>query len=283
MRRWAAMLLGAVLGSQPALAALSPEAFTQEYATRLRASLPGSRVEILEPLQLRVTNAQGTSSTSFLDNAYTEYQADPESRDAIIDRRVAAAVESTMEPQPLVAANIVPIVKDRAWLAETAAAAMRSGAKLAPERVIDELNDTLVVVYAEDTPLNIRYFGPDDLAKAGVARDALRALAVDNLRRVLPKVELHEGEDVNMLTAGGNYEASLLLLDDIWDDGSLKVDGEIVVALPARDLLLITGSRNARGIARMRELAREIRAEGTYTLTEELFVYRQGRFVRFAP
>ena len=84
-----------------------------------------------------------------------------------------------------------------------------------------------------------------------------------------------------MLVAGGNYEASLLLLDHVWNGGSLKVQGEIVIGVPARDLLLVTGSENQRGLARIREIAAEVVAESPYALTRELFVYRKGRFVRF--
>ena len=49
-----------------------------------------------------------------------------------------------------------------------------------------------------------------------------------------------------MLKAGGDYEASLLLFDDIWRDGQVKVDGDIVVAVPAKDVLLVTGSNNLK-------------------------------------
>ena len=57
------------------------------------------------------------------------------------------------------------------------------------------------------------------------------------------------------MSAGGNYEASLLLIDDIWSSGQVKVNGDIVVAIPTRDVLLVTGSRNRSGLKRVRELA----------------------------
>ena len=83
-----------------------------------------------------------------------------------------------------------------------------------------------------------------------------------------------------MYTADGNYEASLLLFDDLWD-GDIKVDGDIVVAIPTRDVLLITGSKNEEGIARLREIVDQVTAEGTYTVSSTLFVYRKGVFRRF--
>lgn len=282
MRRALPLLLAALAWAGVAFAALSPEAFTQEYASTIRARLPDHKIEIIAPLHLRITDPKGLDSTAFLDNAYRQYQADPDARQDIIERHAQSMVEMSVDA-PLVPANIVPIIKDVGWLEETSRAMQQHGGKKMGERVYDVLNDALVVVYAEDTPNNIRYFSPDVLAKAGVERGKLRALAVDNLRRLLPQVEFHQGGLFTMLTAGGNYEASLLLFDDLWTRGKLEVDGEIVVAVPSRDVLLVTGSKNEEGIAQLREAAAEIFDEGSYTLTKQLFVYRKGKFVRFAP
>ena len=57
----------------------------------------------------------------------------------------------------------------------------------------------------------------------------MRALAVENLKRVLPKIELRCDVEVMLMSAGGNYEASLLLIDDIWSSGQVNVNGDIVV------------------------------------------------------
>jgi uncharacterized protein YtpQ (UPF0354 family) len=54
-----------------------------------------------------------------------------------------------------------------------------------------------------------------------------------------------------------------------------------VVAVPARDVLLVTGSRNRTGLKKVRELAAKYVAEGRYELTDMLFVYRDGRFSKF--
>jgi uncharacterized protein YtpQ (UPF0354 family) len=283
-RRGLAWLLGALLCSQAAFGALSKEAFTREYVTVLRAALPDHKIEIIAPLHVKLTDPEGGSSTAFLDNAYTQYESDPDARQDIIEQHVAARVEAEAEPEPLNPANIVPVIKDRGWLEQVKRSVAESGGKKPFDQVVEDLNESLVIVYAEDTPRNIRYFSGEDLAKAGVERARLRALAVTNLRRVLPEIELHDSPVVSMLTAGGTYEASLLLLDDLWGGkDKLKVEGDYVVAVPSRDVLLVTGSRNQEGLAKLRELAEEIATTGSYTLTRELFVYRQGRFVRFAP
>ncbi len=277
------MYLASALLPLAALAALSKEAFTQEFATVLRAAVPGHKVDIVEPLHLRITHPDGTDSTAYLDNAFKEYQSDPDARQELIERRVAAWVESIdSDGVPLDPKNIVPIIKDRGWVEEARTMSKARGFDPDESQVTEDYNDELVIVYAEDTPRNVRYFTSKDLAKAGVERSKLRALAIANLRRVLPKIEAHQGEVYSMYTADGNYEASLLLFDDLWD-GDIRVDGDIVVAIPTRDVLLITGSKNAEGIARLREVADELTAEGTYTISPALFVYRKGKFRRFDP
>jgi Uncharacterized protein conserved in bacteria len=66
----------------------------------------------------------------------------------------------------------------------------------------------------------------------GLSREALRSLAIANLKRLLPKIEMRRVGGVGLMSAGGNYEASLLLIDDIWSGGQVKVNGDIVVAIP---------------------------------------------------
>ncbi len=83
-----------------------------------------------------------------------------------------------------------------------------------------------------------------------------------------------------MITAGGDYVPSLLLLDEIWSGGTLDVEGEIVIAIPTRDVLLFTGSGNKEGVKKLRELAKKTARRRPYSLTDRLFVYRGGKFER---
>src|SRR5712692_10462822 len=115
----------------------------------------------------------------------------------------------------------------------------------------------------------------------GAERRQLRAHAVDNLKRILPKIEMRVVGDVMIISAGGDYEPSLLLIDEIWSGGQIKVKGDIVVAIPARDALLVTGSQNRAGLKAVRAMAADIVAKGPYALVDTLFAYRGGRFTKF--
>jgi uncharacterized protein YtpQ (UPF0354 family) len=146
----------------------------------------------------------------------------------------------------------------------------------------DTYNSELVVLYAEDTPKNMRYLTDDDVTELGIERDELRQLAVENLRRLLPNVEMTGDKGVFLMQAGGDYEASLLLIESIWNSGQIEVEGEIVVAIPARGILIITGSQNRGGLRKVRDLAEKTASEASYRLTSQLFVFRAGRFEVFA-
>ena len=57
-------------------------------------------------------------------------------------------------------------------------------------------------------------------------------------------------------------------------------DGDIVVAVPAKNALIVTGPNNAAGLARLRAAASRF-AAAPNGLTAALFVYRGGKFARF--
>src|SRR5262245_41975889 len=263
---------------------LTPTQFTNEFAEELRKSLPGAEVEVIRDMELKVRSADGTESTSFLDNAYDSYNQDPKSKQAIIKRFVAAGVETIVslgKSEELDRKLIVAVIKDRPWLEETRKAMINRGAGEMFENVYEDLNSDLIILYAEDSPKNIRYFGPKDLERAHIDRKELRNLACENLKRLLPKIERRGADGLFMLTAGGTYEASLLLIDSIWSDMRKEVRGDVIVAIPGRDVLIVTGSEDRQGIDKMKQMIQQSFAQGAYRLTTKMFAYRGGKFEEF--
>ena len=263
---------------------VTPAEFTREYADAFRKASAGTKVEIIKDLELKITPDGGNDFTMFLDNAYDNYKSDPSSREDVIERYVIAGLETISGPQKeaeLDRTRIVPVIKDHAWLEDTRKALLSRGAKSLPENVYEEYNSDLIILYAEDSPKNIRYFKPEDLEKAHINRTELRSLACDNLKRLLPKIERQGGNGLFMVTAGGDYEASLLLFDSIWQDFQKEVRGDVIAAIPTRDLLLVTGSQDQQGIERLRQMVKKASTEGSYRLTTNLFVYRNGKFEVF--
>jgi uncharacterized protein YtpQ (UPF0354 family) len=274
------LILGAILigGDAHAADLIGPPAFTAVVARAVGEALPSAKVTVTGILHLETRIPGGDAIDTDLRNAYQLYVRDPQHLDEVVRQRVAGLVESVRSTQtnpPLDRSRIVPVLKTTAWVE-----GIQQLRKAAPgTRLLTEpFNSELMIVYAEDRTSSMRFLMMrDDVGD----RSELHHLALANLHRLLTKIEVRQGASgVLLVSAGGDYEASLLLADSIWSSGQIKVDGDIVVAVPAKDALLVTGSHNTPGIAKLRALAAEI-AAGPYALTSTLFVYRAGEFVKF--
>ena len=266
-----------VLLSTNAAAQISPEEFTSRFIENLQQMNTAVGIEDIDALEFVVTTEEGGEHKAFLDNAYDLYLQDEAALQEIMDQYATALLESvTREHTELLPENIVPVVKDMAWLAEVKRVTAEQGQESEPNLFTRPFVEGLIVVYAEDTPSNIRYVGREDIEGTGVDLEEVAALSIDNLVQRLPQIETHGGDGLYMVTAGGIYEPSLLLIDDMWNADNFEVRGEIVVGVPARDVLLVTGAEDAGNLEKLVALGEEIYAESPYRLTTNLYVWRDG-------
>ena len=116
------------------------------------------------------------------------------------------------------------------------------------EELVGELN----VMYAFDLPGHFEYLSEHHCKDLGLDPDGLRQLAVRNLtmRRGKPEI-LRPSDVVCMLRLDGDLEASLLLVDHLWPQIAPGIAGEIVVAVPSRDVLAVSGTGITGGIQRL--------------------------------
>src|SRR5262249_5928147 len=112
----------------------------------------------------------------------------------------------------------------------------------------------LVIFYAFDAGSHYQIVAHRDLEQLGMTADELHERALVNLRGLKLDVRAHKGNRIIMLTAGGNYEATLILLPEIWGSVSQMVSGQIIAAVPARDVLDFTGGADREDLADMRRL-----------------------------
>lgn len=110
----------------------------------------------------------------------------------------------------------------------------------------------LLVFYAFDAGSHYEIVAYRDLEQLGITADELHERALLNLRGLKLEVRAHKGDRITMLTAGGNYEATLILLPEVWESVSQMVSGHIVAAVPARDVLYVTGDADPENLADMR-------------------------------
>jgi uncharacterized protein YtpQ (UPF0354 family) len=279
--RWLfAIVVGGFLTCAAYAETLAPQAFTETFVQRLKAAWPDTSVTIKGNLVVQAKGPNGHTLDISLANLYPRYRSNPDLLNELIRDYVAKISPprgSSTTTAALDRTRIIPVIKDRPWLDE----ARNSVRKKQPDHAdfaAEDFNKELVIVYALDDSKRMRFLTADEVA--GIKREELKTLALENLISILPKVGMGRDSNMYIMTAGGDYDASLLLLDHIWTSGQIKVNGDIVVAIPQRNMLLITGSQDRAGLKQMREAVAKF-ADGPYRLTNALFVYRKGRFVKF--
>jgi len=277
---------GAVVRWSPAAdspsALLTPAQFTEEFAASLRSVLGKSPVEIVPPFEIKLTDEQGKISGGYTDNAYGLYLISPDQKSEIIQKFTSGFLETqTRNLEAIDPKRIVPVLKGKSWVDQVNQGLALRGEKKLLEHICEDYNDELIIAYAEDNPKSVRYLANSDLEKLQLQKSELRRLACANLKQILPAPEIKEQCGTFQVMAGGDYDASLLLLEDVWRDERIKVSGEIVVAVPSRDMLLVVGSQDSQGLKRLKLTAKTIFAKAPYGLTARLLVYRENSFVPF--
>jgi uncharacterized protein YtpQ (UPF0354 family) len=133
---------------------------------------------------------------------------------------------------------------------------------------------------------HFRYTNHAELQAAGMTAQGLLQTGLRNLAKRVngaPGLSVAQNGAFHALLMRGHFEASLLLLDDLWE-GPLKryAPGGIVAALPARDICAFCDAGSAQGIEELRALAAKVTAGGDHCITRTLYQRRDRRWVPLA-
>jgi uncharacterized protein YtpQ (UPF0354 family) len=198
------------------------------------------------------------------------------------NRDMAAQFEISLSLPEADLALIVPMIKGAA---DPKPQSDRAEIQLSHEQspVSHPFAADMVVMYAIDRPRHLEYVSNQVASASGLTVDRLRDLAVRNLASRLDNVQLHDcGEGVYGISAGGTFEASLLLMDDIWHNLAGYVPGEPLAAVPSRDLLFLVGS-DAPNAERLIAAKAQIElVEKRYAVSQSVLIRRDGRWVAHA-
>jgi uncharacterized protein YtpQ (UPF0354 family) len=142
--------------------------------------------------------------------------------------------------------------------------------------VFDVLFDDLVVGYSLGYPSGERLMTWQDFDRLRMSRRELRHRAAALLDASIERVAIHGQPPALMLSFEG-IESSVLLCDEFWDGLEGRVPGSIVVGVPARDVVIVTGSRSPAGLAKARRAVdRMFFAGGRHLVRQGLLVRQHG-------
>jgi uncharacterized protein YtpQ (UPF0354 family) len=255
--------------------ALKREQLFSLYERVVRERFAGIRTKFLLADQLEVETADKRTFTIHLENLWRQSQGSTEIRSEIVERHLAALenlINQSQQPQ-VTRENIVPTIKDSEYLA-----LFGKNTSVAREHLVADL----WIVYAVDLPTAIKTLSISDLHELDITQAELRELAVENMRRLLPEIQQHGSGPWYLLTAGGDYTASLLLLETIWERLQESVEGNVVAAVPSRDVLLFTGDASSEGVQAVRQRVREIHEDGDHVISQTLLRRISGNWETLA-
>ncbi len=145
-----------------------------------------------------------------------------------------------------------------------------------PAAVRDEAFAGLQVVYTAGPQFGRRVVTHGDLNQIQLHPQALRQAAFQHIEVLSSRAEFHGQPPALMLSFEG-LESSLLLANDFWARMEGSVPGELVVGVPARDVVVVTGSRSGPGLEKAKRcVERVFFAGGEALISRGLFVRRGG-------
>ena len=155
--------------------------------------------------------------------------------------------------------------------------------ELPPETtpVVRRYSDDLCICYTVDCGKHYEYVQECHLPLDGIDRDELHRIGLRNLRALVARrgarVQPYQG--VFAFLMRGDFEASVILLDDLWD-GEFRqfVTGEYAAAIPARDMLAFCDSSSADGVAELQRIIERVQPTGDHLLTKTIYVRRESKW-----
>lgn len=259
---------------------MSIKNFTKKYVDILERKYPNDQFKILDDSTIESTFNENTIKI-YADNAYKEYKTTPDSIEEILNRYSRTTEDFLQVKQTLNPKNIIPVIKPKKFLQNANSELEKLGNTQDTKLIYEEYNDELIIAYAIDNNNSISFLNDKQFKELSITLDSLKKMAIHNIDKLLTNVQRQGGDGTYMLTAGGNYEASLILLSDVMSKENLPVDGDLIIAIPNRDLLLITGNKDIDGIKKLKQMAKESFETGSYPVSEFLYKWNGNKFIKF--
>ncbi len=254
---------------------LNEAQFTSLMASTLLSRGIASQVRIERDLVIEFTTPDGQVQKADMTALWNVMEPlGPRLRQALIDDQVLAIGRQASRLQTPQAGpgpdNIMPVIKSSAFIEDLR---QRTGQDaLAARKWVGDL----WIAYVFDTDERLELLTSARQAEVSLAPDRIHDHALRNLRRRLWKLDVHENGPIRILSAGGNFETSFLLVDEIWRNAQAKMTAPLVACLPARDVVLFTGANETAALDDLRHAATQLVKNSPYPITDRLYSWTES-------
>ncbi|MDO5694007.1 MAG: hypothetical protein Q4G70_16260 [Pseudomonadota bacterium] len=145
------------------------------------------------------------------------------------------------------------------------------------------------VAYVIDEGQHYAFATPAEVRQAGLSVDELHRIAVRHFTESLrdgtfqPRLIGDDRSPYRGLVMGGDFEATLVLIDRLWDEKLARYTPHgAVVAIPSRDICAFCDAGSAEGVAHLRQLLHRMRDEDRQEIGGGLLQRVNGRWVPLA-
>lgn len=140
-----------------------------------------------------------------------------------------------------------------------------------------DYSDELAIFFLIDEGESFTFVMDNQAEDSGKTLEEVLAIGISNLRLIADEVEIKKNQDFIYFTGSGNFEASLLLVDEIWDEwlSDLCPNGYIA-AIPARDILAVCDKNDHEAATKLAALIGRVWDGGDHLLSNKLYT-REGK------
>lgn len=171
--------------------------------------------------------------------------------------------------------SLLLTVKNSRFLAAVGEKAVAQS-KSAPRPVYAELAGDIVVMIVEDRKDISRFIMSGEGMRFGLSNQDMMDAGRENLKRRVSRLQIKEHGPVRSLSFDSDYNAALLLLPEVWASIP-NLPADLVVAVPARDIVAFGDGADPEAVASLRRIAR-MPSDG-YPVTTLLLQRIRGRWM----
>ena len=145
------------------------------------------------------------------------------------------------------------------------------------------LNDKLHIEFLMDKGSLYQYIVKEFLDKSGLSLEELLKNSINNLwTKIENGLKLMPVGNVKGLIIGGDFEASLFIIDDIWDRTFFdESKGDIIVAIPARDMIIFGYSKIDSTVQELENIVEQTWKSGDHLITKQLYIRQNSEWMEF--
>lgn len=143
-----------------------------------------------------------------------------------------------------------------------------------------EYADDFSIFFLCDTGDKFEMVQQKHLDEAKITRDEILNIGVLNLSNIAKNIEIKKNNGVLYFIGNGNFEASMLLVDEIWSNWlNEHCPNGYIAAIPARDILAVCDKNYVEGIKKISSIIDQIWPDGDHLLSRRLYTKNENIWI----